>query len=447
MGESKISRAVSPTGKVVIKIGLLVLTVLVFLIPLIMIRGIIAERRDRSTAAIEEIISSRGGRQVVVGPVVSVPITIETKEGEVTRQVSDTWRLIPEETSTSIVLEPETRSRGIFHATVYVARVSITGTFRVDVSPGDDVRLPHVIHWEHSTLDLGLPSGSGLLGTPVAGWNDSTLEFDTGTTTLGRQEVTLSAGLPSGIGPGTVAAFSVDLVLTGGGSFMISPVAGNGSVTMSSSWPAPSFIGSRLPTVRDVSETGFAAGYQTTALAMGVPGRWLISDGTEQRLGAVPFGVELVTPVDHYVRVERSVKYGPLFVLLPFVALFLFEVFAAVRIHPIQYLLVGVAKVVFYLLLLSLSEHLAFGPAYLAAAGSTAGLLLVYGSSVLERLSKGLMLGAFVAAEYVFLYAALSSEDYALLIGSVGLFVVLACVMVFTRRINWYEKGGPGSLG
>ena len=161
MGNTATPRSVSAAGKMVINVGLLVVTVLVFLIPLMMIRGIVAERRDRSVAAIEEIITSRGGRQIVVGPVVSVPITIETRDGDTTKLVSDTWRIIPEETETAIVLEPEVRTRGIFQATVYTVRVSISGHFRLDSSPGDQVRLPHITHWKDSTLDVGLPSGAG----------------------------------------------------------------------------------------------------------------------------------------------------------------------------------------------------------------------------------------------------------------------------------------------
>lgn len=153
-------------------------------------------------------------------------------------------------------------------------------------------------------------------------------------------------------------------------------------------------------------------------------------------------GVDLIQPVGHYQRTERSVKYGILFVLLPFVALFLLEVFTSARIHPIQYFLVAAAKTLFYLLLLSLSEHIGFSAAYWGAAGATVVLVTAYLTGVVEHGRQALLVGGMIAAEYLFLYSALQSEDYALLIGSTGLFAILAIVMIATRRIDWYQ-GDP----
>ena len=161
---------------------------------------------------------------------------------------------------------------------------------------------------------------------------------------------------------------------------------------------------------------------------------------TSQNPPSIPtgFGVGLYQPVDHYQQVTRAVKYGALFLLLPFVALFMIERISGVRIHPIQYVLVGSSKIVFYLLLLSMSEHLGFGSSYVVAAVATIGLLVTHAGWVLRRPRSVAVYGGLLVAEYVYLFTALGSEDFALLIGSVGLFVLLTAVIVATRRIDWY---------
>jgi inner membrane protein len=158
-------------------------------------------------------------------------------------------------------------------------------------------------------------------------------------------------------------------------------------------------------------------------------------------LAASRFGVDLMVPVDTYQKVLRSVKYGILFVLLPFLMFFLFESFSGRRVHPMQYLLVGFAECLFYLLLLSVSEHLGFGPTYLLASLVTVALISFYAGFALGDRRRGLLFAPVLAAAYGFLYAALQSEDYALLIGSLGLFAILAGVMILTRKVDWYRPG------
>lgn len=155
------------------------------------------------------------------------------------------------------------------------------------------------------------------------------------------------------------------------------------------------------------------------------------------------FGVELANPVDHYRMAERSVKYAGLFILLTFAAVWLIEVLAGVRVHPIQYLMLGGALCLFYLLELSLSEHLGFPLAYAVASAAVVSMVAAYGVVVLQRLSRGLVVGAGVALLYIYLYILLMNEDYALLIGSIGLFVILGAIMFATRRVDWYAVGAP----
>jgi inner membrane protein len=432
----------TPGGRLAIKIGMLGLMLVAFLVPLAMIRGVVNERQLRRDAVVEEIISSWGGRQTVSGPVLEVPVRITTVTDGKTQVLTDYLRIIPVTSTTRVTLHPETRNRGIFEATVYSADVSIAGSFVLAADQEVPTQREYEIEWPAARLVTGISRSAGLREPPVIAWDGTRVEPEAGTNSLGYYGQTVTAGIP-GPEPGRSGnpvehTFAVSFTINGGGSFSVLPLAGAATTEIGGGWPSPSFQGSLLPSDRSLSEEGFRAVWRSTSLGLGVPGAWLAGNDSGPVLGGLPFGVDLYRPVDHYARVERSVKYGVLFVLLPFVALFLFEVFAGIRVHPVQYLLIGAAKVVFYLLLLSVSEHLSFDWSYVIAAATTIVLIYAYAAAALARRGKGLILGGLVVAEYVFLYAALGSEDYALLIGAVGLFVVLATVMLATRRVDWY---------
>jgi inner membrane protein len=223
------------------------------------------------------------------------------------------------------------------------------------------------------------------------------------------------------------------LEVVGTGALDIAPTGETTTVTLASDWPHPSFQGRFLPNEREVGPRGFKASWRLSALATSAP-RDLIEDA--ERVES--FSVAFIDPVDAYVLGDRATKYGVLFILLTFVGVGLVEVLRRVRVHPIQYLLVGCAMTLFFLLLVSLSEHLAFGRAYLAATGACTLLIGFYGSFVLQGWRAGCALGAAVAALYGALYLLLQLEQTALLLGTMLLFAVLAAVMVATRRLDWY---------
>jgi inner membrane protein len=212
-------------------------------------------------------------------------------------------------------------------------------------------------------------------------------------------------------------------------------------VQLSSTWPSPSFDGAFLPSERTVAEEGFEAEWSVLSLNRGYGQRWLRGQVESYAFLDSVFGVELMIPVDTYMKSLRSVKYGILFVLLPFLIFFLFEVAGNRRVHPFQYLLVGLAVCLFYLLLVSVSEHLNFDWTYLLASVATTALITFYSSAVLAAWRRAWIMSLVLASGYLFLYAALKSEDYALLIGSLGLFAILAVVMLLTRGIDWYSAG------
>jgi inner membrane protein len=434
--------------KTALKLVVLLCLLLVTLIPLMMIRAIVRERENRQVTAQEEVIALHGGRQVLVGPVLVVPVTVTVvNERGVAREETREIAIPPAELDVQLTLDPELLNRGIYEIPVYQATTALTARFQID----PDIHLPVDlagegavrIDWGQGKIVLGIEGIRGLRTQPTATIEGLPAEVHSSGRQVGYSRAGVSVPLPQAA-PGGSYEVAIGLALQGGGSLHLVPTAMVTRASMESPWPSPSFSGEVLPAFRSVTDDGFSADWELTGLGTGMPEIWRWSGVEEAWLHGRTIGVELLQPVGQYQRTERSVKYGVLFVLLPFVALFLLEIFTSARIHPIQYLLVAAAKTLFYLLLLSLSEHIGFGAAYWGAAGATVILVTAYLTGVVAKRWQAYLLGGMIASEYLFLFSALQSEDYALLIGSTGLFALLTVVMIATRRINWYQ-GEPES--
>jgi inner membrane protein len=338
----------------------------------------------------------------------------------------------------------ERRRRGIYEAVTYDTALHVSGSYTVPdfaawrVASGD-------VLWDDAILSVEMPDQRGLKERVDLAWGRSTMGFRSGRPVIGVYAGSIEAPVPglADSAPGARIPFSFDLSLAGGGSLSFLPLGDETSVKLASTWPSPSFAGAFLPAERTVSEAGFAASWKVPSMARPFPQAWKAGEVEPGVLLEASFWTGLMTPVDVYQKVTRSVKYGALFLLLPFLVFFLFEVLGGLRVHPLQYLLVGFAECLFYLLLLSLAEHLPFVAAYLAAAGAATLMVTLYASAVLHSWRRGMLLAPSLAAAYGFLYATLQSEDFALLIGSVGLFAILGLVMILTRRVDWYRVGAP----
>jgi len=434
----------------VLKMLFLGLLLLLFLIPLALIRGLVEEREGYRRAAEDEVIGQWGGEQTLAGPFLVVPY-VSRQQDEKERVVESTELafFLPEELEVRVEATPQKRRRGIYEVTLYTAELHLTGAFRAP-SPAAFAAwrvAPRDVRWEEAYLALELPSPRGLADRVHLAWSQGgrmeEADFQAGSALLRAFEGSAEAG---GIRAPLAGArdggrFTLDLRLKGGRSLSFLPLGEQTRVHMSSAWPAPRFSGAFLPVSRELLSSGFQAEWYVVSLSRGYPQAWRQGEVQAEALEASRFGVDLMVPVDTYQKVLRSVKYGILFVLLPFLVFFLFEVFSGRKVHAMQYLLVGFAECLFYLLLLSVSEHLGFGPTYLLAALATVGLIAFYAGFALGDRRRGLLLAPVLAASYAFLYAALQSEDYALLIGSLGLFVILAGVMILTRRVDWYRPG------
>jgi inner membrane protein len=239
--------------------------------------------------------------------------------------------------------------------------------------------------------------------------------------------------------------FTINLELNGSESLQFLPAGDTTSVELRSSWPSPSFSGNYLPEARDITAEGFRASWRVSSIGRELPSMWTGAAGAAGASHESYFGVDLYMPLSVYRLTERATKYGVLFLGLTFVTYFLFEVVAGLRLHPLQYLLVGFANSLFYLLLLSLAEHIGFGLAYLVSCLGSCGLIIGYSWSVLGSRGSAAIMSAVLLLLYSFLYMTLKAESFALLAGTIGLWVSLAATMYLTRRIDWYGKSKNAS--
>ena len=424
---------------------------LALLVPVAMIRDLIGERQARRNEAVQGIAEGWGGRQVLIGPFLAVPYerswtevtrdTVDGKERErrIERTESLVARLPVETLDWTVDAATSEKSRGIYKARLYVARVQAQGTIAIPARFGvaEDAGR---ISWGKPRLALGVADPRGLRSVSTLALEGAAHEF-----LPGAGDRVLAAGvhapleLAAAAQPRTLA-FRFSLELAGSEALAIVPLARQTTVAMHADWPHPSFQGVFLPARHELRAKGFDAQWRVS---------WYAAQGAERLaacrrepcpvLAAPELAVSFIEPVGLYQQLERASKYGFLFIGLTFTAFFLFELLRRLAIHPIQYALVGLALAIFFLLLTALAEHLAFGLAYLIATLACTGLLAIYLARVLQNRLHGLAFGGALATLFGALYLLVQAEDYALLGGALLLFALLAATMLATRRLDWYR--------
>lgn len=441
----------------VLLIGFLIL---LLQIPLMMIQGVIHERASLRGQATSEIARSWGGAQRIEGPLLVVPFRVRWIEEKDDRSVSRSAiryaHFLPETLDIDGQLETEKRYRGIFELPVYLADLRFSGRFE---KPDFDgwAAAPEDILWDRAELVVAVSDPRAIRNAAELEWGQQSFDFLPGIGTNTAPGENERSGFHANLKNAAASAndgidFAFQLTLQGNASLRAAPFAKNTTLRLRSNWADPSFQGAWLPIERSVSETGFEAKWQIPFLGRSFPQRWQSSPSVAMAIERSLFGVDLTTMVDEYRMATRSVKYGMLFIALTFGTFWLFEVISGLRVHSIQYLLIGAGLCLFYLLELSLSEHLGFVLAYLLASFATVGLIASYGRAVLGASHRVLSLAGVLIALYGYLFVLLRDQNYALLVGSIGLFGVLAAVMYLTRKIDWsaLEPGGadaPGDAG
>jgi inner membrane protein len=430
------------------RLAIMSLLTMFLMVPMAMVDSLVRERSSRRDDAVKEVGQGWGGQQTVSGPVLVVPYT-QTWNDENGRPKSASGQayFLPSDVRVDAVLNTQQRSRGIFDVIVYTTTLKVEGTFvRPDL---DWLRpVPTDVRWSEAVVTVGVSDPKALarrasLAMPAT--SGTTTPFAGGMVDVGLFAAGIRApvrGLDA-IKPGTGVPFVYSLELRGTRDLWLLPTAEEMTVTMTSTWPHPSFGGARLPEPRTTGPTGFTAEWHVPDFGRPFPSRWSGHEMNRERLASLAqasaFGVSVSQPVDVYQQSERAVKYAILFIVLTFLVFFLWELFRVALLHPMQYVFVGFALCVFYLLLVSLSEHFGFDVAYGTSAGVTTVLIAGYAGAVLNGWRQGSSVAAALMILYGFLYLLLRLEDYALLAGSIGLFLVLATVMYLTRRMDWYK--------
>jgi inner membrane protein len=432
-----------------LKIGAILFLTLLLMLPMGHIRGLIRERQQLRDQVLMEVARSDAHAQTLTGPILVVPYarTVRSQQLDrdnqpvtVTREETGELRLLPEELDVAGSLATEERQRGIYKARVYRADARLAGYFQVPAAYG--VADAADYRFGQPRIALGISDIRGIGNALALRADGVDIAFEPGTGTL-LLPAGVQASLPAAADERAARRvdYEIALSLTGTGQFNVAPVGRETRVQLSSDWPHPGFIGEFLPRQRGISGSGFTASWQTSFFATNMEellGRCV--DAAPDSCAAFQgrqFGVSFVDPVDQYLKSERAAKYGVLFIGLTFAGFFLKEVLQRISVHPVQYGLVGLALAMFFLLLLSFSEHIGFAAAYAVSAVACVGLISFYVANVLGSTAQGLGFGAGLAALYALLYGILSSEDYALLMGSLLVFGLLAVVMVLTRRVSW----------
>jgi len=444
--ESEKKRLRDSTAFKLVVVGALIL---ILLIPLGMVSSLVAERERRGEEAITQVAATWGASQILGGPVLTVPYRLHGKDD---KGRETTWtsfaRFLPETLKLEGRIAPQKRHRGIFEVVVYRADLRWSGTFRRPDFSAWRIA-PEDVLWDDAYVAVGVPDLRGVRSGVDLAWGDRSVQFQPGGKEAGLWDSGLRAALPdlAQDRASDVDAFSFGLGINGSRHLQFLPLGKQTTVELASSWSSPSFEGAFLPESHRVTGTGFSARWNVSWFGRSYPQQWR-NDETESLAPAAAvansaFGVDLLLPVDAYQKTERSIKYGVLFLLLTFLTFFLYEVFNPFSLHPIQYLLVGAALCLFYLLLLSISEHVPFGVAYLVAATATVLLIGGYSIAILRGALRALLMTVVLGTLYGYLYVLLQLEDYALLLGSIGLFVILSLVMYLTRRIDWSARRSP----
>jgi inner membrane protein len=428
---------------------------LLLIIPLEMVRDVIRERTMNRTQATTEVARAHAGAQTLCGPVLHVPYTETFKrtvvvdvdkqtQREDTVVVSRVLTVFPRQTETRSRLVTETRWRGIFPVTVYTSRHETSGRFVwPGVEPkevGGQIKLgqPYVMMGVTDLRGLQNPPQLQMAGKPLLVGASPAEQ---------KLPLPLAAPLDAGLlQVGAELDFTLDLDLAGTGKIAWVPLADDNRVSLSSGWPHPSFGGDFLPREREVGDSGFTASWSVPSLSTQAQQQFL-TQGDKGGVRLDQMVVSLEDPVDLYRLSDRATKYGMMFIVLTFAAFFVLEVVKRWRIHPMQYLMIGAALVLFFLLLLSLSEHTGFTTAYALASVACIGLLSHYLRHALGSWQAGLGMSGMLVALYGVLYGILVSEDNALMMGSLLLFGVLAAIMLATRKLDWYgvmrSEAGP----
>lgn len=436
---------------------------LLLMIPNAMVQDLISERRSLQQSVINEVGEKWGKAQTLIGPILTIPFKtqMQTDEGKL-KEITQMAYFLPESLKIAGNMLPEVRKRSLYKVNLYKSNLQITGNF--GALGLDFLELQkEQFEWDKAKIIIGISDLAGIEDNIFLNWNEQQLRMQPGIPQAmqtgsfngasshsvdeyygaNQKRYSASSALASGVsvpvdlsGTENLLSFSLNLKLRGSQMIHFAPIGKETTASLTSEWATPSFEGNFLPSHHEISEQGFAADWKVLDFNRNYPQQWV---GKQNQLKNSTFGVKLFASVDEYTKNTRSAKYAFLLISLSFLVFFFFEIINGLNIHSIQYVFIGLAISIFYVLLLSLSEHIGFNSAYWISTSAIIGLIVAYSAAILKDTKKITILAAILAALYIFIFIILQLEDYALLAGSIGLFTVLAIAMLLSRKIDWYN--------
>jgi inner membrane protein len=449
---------------IMIKLFSIGFLVIILLIPSAWISDLIYERQSRANSVMNEVADKWSGSQSLSGPVLVIPykqkdIIDRGKDGVEIREHVENAFFLPEQLTIDGKVTPETLHRGIFDAVVYESSLQINSIF----STPDFQRLniaPEMVQWKDAYMVCGISDLRGISDNPAFLVGEKKLvaepsnhigvvvntssravsdeySYEGETTEVTSSTKGITAKLDWQSAEDFKGSVRMQLDLKGSKRLDFIPTGKTTDVKLSGTWKDPSFDGVFIPVERQINEAGFNAQWKVLHFNRPFAQQWTSNN---QSLSGADFGVKLLVPVDQYQKGTRTAKYGILVILLTFIALFLVEITQKIRIHPFQYILIGAALTIYYTLLLSVSEHIGYNLAYLVASAATVALVGLYSTTFMRDSKLVILFTILLMVFYTFIFVIIVLQDFSLLIGSIGLFVIVGMLMYFSRKIHWYAR-------
>jgi len=424
-------------SSILLRMGIVAALTLILLIPAGIIESLISERQLRRDSVMQEVSDKWGKEQTVAGPILSIPfkkIIKDEKGKEIT--YTQILHVLPDSLLIDGALSTEIRHRGIYQVVLYNSKMSLSGLLTLP-EIHRFAKPDFIPQWNDAFITVGISDLRGVKENVVLHLGEQKYSATSGV----RITDMVSSGItfiPELSEKEKELPFSFTLDLNGSSEILFLPLGKHTAASMKSSWNSPSFIGDFLPEKKSIDAQGFAAQWKILELNRNFPQHWF---GEQNKLNASAFGVRLLQMADEYQQTYRTAKYAILIISLTFLSFFLSEVLGKELLHPVHYTLVGFALLLFYVLVLSLSEHLGFDTAYAASSLAILTLVTLYSRALVANKRVSNIVGGIILALYIFLYVVLQLEDYALLIGSIGLLIILGAVMYLTRKVNWFTVG------
>ena len=416
---------------------------LVLQIPAFYVQELIKEREQRQKEAIAEVSSKWAGKQIITGPIIAIPYWQNDGDTTGTKRSKHTAYFLPDELTISSKTIPQEKYRGIYKVMLYNSETHVSGSFN-ELSPDKLNIPPENILWTEAFVRFNISDLKGLNDEMKLKWNDQLLVFSNPTLDTHSQEGLEAPLSITGKDDLKNIRFSADINLNGSEQLLFTPIGKTTLVHINSVWPHPSFTGNILPQSTQVKDSGFTASWKNLSHKRNFPQQWKDDAYTLSQfstsninISSAAFGVDLFVPINGYQKTMRSVKYAALCILLTFAAFFIIETNNKKSVHPFQYGLIGLALILFYTLLLSFSEYIGFNMAYAVASIATIGLIAWFVKGLLSSSRLATILTTVLGLLYVYVFTILQLQDYSLLLGSIGLFITLAVIMYFSKKIEW----------